>query len=280
VSRTCTFPAVGKTSPGMRCLSHVRKAPAFAASILSVLALAAVTHADRQRERPWPDEWPIALPPIDGPLPPAPPALPPAEPATRSAARVVEWVDRVHQNLRSSRYQHHLAVNERTGTYNWDCSLMAEWILQRAAPRSVRHMEGGQRALAQDFVRAIERAPTSGYRRGWQRLAHIEEVRPGDVFAWRRPPGFPSRNTGHVGFALERPRPVPQIPNAYALRVADSTRSLHQDDTRSWPSEGGFGIGTLVFLTDGRGNGTHYGWAGTYSEGYVITPILFARVGP
>lgn len=250
------------------------------AALATSLAAATVSRADGDRDRPWPEEWPIVLPPVSGPLPPAPPPAPPTEPATSAGRRVVERIDAIRRNLRRTRYQHHRSVNERTGRYYWDCSLMAEWVLRRAAPRSVHHMRNLTRPLAEHFVRAIERAPTDGYRRGWQRLTHIEEVKPGDVFAWRRPEGFPSRNTGHVGFVVGAPRPVASIPDAYAVRVADATRSTHQNDSRPWPGDGGFGIGTLVFLTDGRGNGTHYGWAGTHSGGYVVTPILFGRVGP
>lgn len=256
------------------------------------IALAAVTltlaaalpgapaRADGERRRPWPEEWPIELPPVPGPLPPAPPPAPPTDPATGAANRVMEVIQGIRSNLRRTRYQHHRVVRERDGTYYWDCSLMAYWVLERAAPRSVRHLNRTRRPLAEHFVRALERAPRGRFRRGWKRIDHIEDVRPGDVFAWRRPRGFPSRNTGHVGFVVAAPREVDGIPDAYAIRVADATRSRHQNDTRPWPGDGGFGIGTLVFLTDGEGHGTHYGWAGTFSGGYVVTPILFGRVGP
>lgn len=249
---------------------------------LSILAaiplLAAVAHADP--DRPWPEEWPIILPPLEGrtfPLLPAP--GPPAPPASTGGRRVVDVIHRIQANLRETRYQHHLVVHERRGVYRWDCSLMADWVLDRAAPRSVRHLDS-VRPLAEHFVRTIERAPTDTYRHGWRGIEHIRDVRAGDVFAWRRPPGFPSRNTGHVGFALEAPRRVQGIRNAWAMRIADSTSSRHQDDTRPWPGEGGFGTGVLVFLTDDEGRGTHYGWGGTLSSGYVVTPILFGRVGP
>ncbi len=248
------------------------------AAILALAAAAPPARADGERRRPWPEDWPIELPPVEGPLPPAPPPAPPTDPATGAANRVMDVIRGIRETLQRTRYQHHRVVRERDGTYYWDCSLMAYWVLERAAPRSVRHLATTQRPLAEHFVRAIERAPEDRSLRGWQRIAHIEDVRPGDVFAWRRPRGFPSRNTGHVGFVVGAPRPVPGIPNAYAIRVADATRSAHQNDTRPWPGDGGFGIGTLVFLTDGRGRGTHYGWAGTYSGGYVVTPILFGRV--
>lgn len=257
----------------------MRHACALLAVSLLVLS-ASLGRADDERPRPWPDEWPIELPPIRGPLPPAPPLGPAMPPATRAAERVIEVLERVRQNVRRTRYQHHRVVRESSGTYYWDCSLMVSWVLQRASRRSVRHLDDVQRPLAAHFVRTIERAPTGRSRRGWRRIENIEDVRPGDVFAWRRPDRFPSRNTGHVGFVVGAPRPVPRIPNAYAVRVADATRSGHQNDTRPWPGDGGFGIGTLVFLTDGQGHGTHYGWAGTLSGGYVVTPILFGRVGP
>lgn len=242
---------------------------------LAVLGAASFARADPS---PWPAEWPIVPPPARGPFVVEPPR--PAEPSTRAAARVLEVLARIRASLRETRYQHRLVVREHAGVYRWDCSLMVGWVLARAAPRSVRHLASVPRPLAEHFVRTIERAPTDRFARGWQRIEDIRDVRAGDVFAWRRPPGFPSRNTGHVGFALEAPRRVHGLPNGWALRVADATGSVHENDTRPWPGEGGFGIGTLVFLTDDRGRGTHYGWLGTRSPGYVVTPIVFGRVGP
>jgi hypothetical protein len=89
---------------------------------------------------------------------------------------------------------------------------------------------------------------------------------------------MPSKNTGHVGFVVDRPQPVPELPGAWAVRIADSTSSYHQDDSRSTDVDGGFGIGTLVFLTDSDGRVTSYGWAGTHSEWYIVTPSVFGRV--
>jgi hypothetical protein len=33
-----------------------------------------------------------------------------------------------------------------------------------------------------------------------------------------------------------------------------------------------------VFRTDARGRATSYGWGGTKTEWYVVTPIVFGRV--
>lgn len=222
--------------------------------------------------------WPIVPPPVALPIPRALPrsgVQPP--PATARGARVLEVLDRVRSGLRQTRYQPATVVRERDGLYLWDCSGMAAWVLRRAAPHAMRAITRA-RPVARDFVGVIERAPTARPRGGWQRIERVEDARPGDVFAWRRPRGFPSRNTGHVGFVVEAPIPVPAIPGAWAVRIADSTSWGHEDDTRPSDGVGGFGMGTLVFLTDAAGRGTHYGWAGTRSEGYVVTPIVFGRV--
>ena len=53
----------------------------------------------------------------------------------------------------------------------------------------------------------------------------------------------------------------------------------HQDDERpQGGTEGGFGTGVFVFLTDGEGRATHYGWHGTLTRGYMRTPVVFGRV--
>jgi hypothetical protein len=220
--------------------------------------------------------WPIVPSPAAGPLPrPAFSAPPPA--SSPAAERVVALLAEIQGSLTETVYQHATDVDAAAGVYRWDCSGMAAWVLRRAARGAMRAIVR-ERPVARDFVRAIEAAPIGRSRGGWQRLGHIEEVRPGDLFAWRRPRGFPSRNTGHVGFVVNAPAPVPGLPGGYAVRIADATSRAHQDDTRAADPDGGFGLGTLVFLTDGEGHGTHYGWYGTESEGFVVTPIVFGRV--
>jgi len=222
--------------------------------------------------------WPLINAPIDGPLPPAPVATEPApEPPTKAGARVVATITGIQSTLVSSKYQPSTKVKPADGIYDWDCSGMAAWILRRSAPAALRTLNSS-RPVARDFAQAIERAPVKKPRNGWQRIAQLSDVMPGDVFAWRRPRGMPSKNTGHVGFVLDRPRPVDGMPGAWAVQIADSTSSYHQDDTRSADPDGGFGVGTLVFLTDEHGRATSYGWSGTRSEWYIVTPVVFGRV--
>lgn len=200
-------------------------------------------------------------------------------PETRAQGRVLEVLDRIEDNLRETRYQHHRLVVERRGRYFFDCSGMVQWVLRRSSRRSMVDLDEGERPLAIDFVRRIERAPTSRFRNGWRRLERLDDVRPGDVFAWRRPESFRSRNTGHVGFVVAPPAPT-RIENLYLIRVADASRYTHQDDTRPWPGPGGFGHGTIAFATDDDGRPIGYAWAGLRSRGWRRTDVVFGRVGP
>ncbi len=201
----------------------------------------------------------------------------PGHAQTPAAKRVLQVLTGVRRKLRKTRYQPWTVVRERDGFYGWDCSGMAGWVLRRSA-LTARAALGWKRPVAATFYQAIKRAPTTRHRWGWQQLRHIEQVRPGDVFAWLRPAHWPPRNTGHVGFVLAKPRPAPKRRHAYLVRIADATSVPHQDDTRSWPGDGGFGTGTILFYTDGQGRATHYGWHGQRSRGGVKTRVLFGRV--
>lgn len=196
-------------------------------------------------------------------------------PASDAAARVMDVLTDVEARMRTTRYQHRTRVREARGEYAWDCSGMAAWVLRRAAPESRRSLGHG-RPVARRFHRVIARAPTDRARRGWRRLAHVREARPGDLFAWERPPDFPSRNTGHVGFVVNAPARLAD--DRWAVRILDSTSLPHQDDTREPDGAGGAGRGTMVFLTDGRGRAVAYAWRGTRSLVHVHAPIAFGRV--
>ncbi|MCH9684342.1 MAG: hypothetical protein K0V04_23105 [Deltaproteobacteria bacterium] len=199
------------------------------------------------------------------------------QPATAAATKILALRKRVEASLTVSAYEHRTVIDRKAGIYRWDCSGMAAWFLRKAAPAARRAMDKG-RPVARDFYRKIAKSPTRRARDGWRRLPHIDDVQPGDLFAWIRPPGFPSRNTGHMGFAAEPARAVPHIPGAYTLRIFDATSLPHQDDTRDPEGDGGIGEGTILFLTDETGRGTAYGWFGLRSQGVIATDIVFGRV--
>ncbi len=197
--------------------------------------------------------------------------------ASRAARRLLTQILAVHRSQTQSVYQARTVVDVRAGSYAWDCSGMMTWLLRRSAPRALAALASA-RPVARDYVHAINRAPLGRARRGWQRLAHVADARPGDVFAFLRSRVSTSKITGHVGVVVSVPVAVPGWPGAYAVRVVDSTRGGHQDDARNTDADGGFGFGTMVFVTDDRGVVTSYGWFGTQSPWLMPTTVVFGRV--
>lgn len=263
-------PVAGR-EPGLapavaRC--HTQAVGAWRAALVLVMVAGAAT---------------IAVPAVaaDTRPPPSPVGLDevtmtPADAPSRAGARVVDLLRDLRAEVRETRYQARTEIRRGDGFYAWDCSGMAAWLLRRTAPQALRAVGAG-RPVARDFFHAIARAPTARPRRGWQRLGHVAEVRPGDVFAWLRSPASTSKVTGHVGFVVGQPREVPAWPGAYAVRIADATGLPHQDDTRAMDGPGGFGFGTMVFVTDDQGEVVAYGWFGTVSGGFMPARVLFGR---
>jgi len=189
-------------------------------------------------------------------------------------------IEVVRQNLTVTKYRHNARIDTKKGVYEWDCSIMAAWILRRAAPRA-RATLPPDRPLARDFYSAIAAAGADQPRRGWLRLHGPSETIEGDVFAWLKPEMFRDHNnTGHVGFVVSKPWRHPKFPSVWLMRIADATRQLHEDDSRPDGGEGGFGIATIAFLVDASDAAIAYGWYGADQDPttYVPTKIVFGRV--
>lgn len=174
---------------------------------------------------------------------------------------VMRVLGKIHGTLAESEYSHATNVSERRGSYKFDCSGMVQWVLRKAAPQAARSTGYGaaQRPLARDFQRRIAQAPVDRARGGWRRVARVSELRPGDVIAWLKPREIDSPNTGHAAFVVLPPTRVAGYENAYLVRIADSTRLLHDDDTREGRT--GFGFGTILLVADSEsGAPIAYGW--------------------
>lgn len=187
--------------------------------------------------------------------------------------QILEVLSFIEKTSRKTRYRHRTRIDARRGIYLFDCSAMAGWIMERATPRARRTITGRQarRPIARDFYRAIARV-REGKRRGpWYRVPTVAQALPGDVVAWVRPPWFPSKNSGHVAFIVEKPRPNTGPVRGQLLRIADSTRLPHEDDARG-EGRSGFGTGTLLLATDEAGRPTGYGWFGSLSQPDWIIP--------
>lgn len=191
--------------------------------------------------------------------------------APSGPARILGVLSDIQRTMRRTEYRHRTRVNARRGIFLFDCSAMAGWVMQRAVPRARRTVTRGRRPLARDFYHSIARL-RPGQRRGpWYRVPTVAAARPGDIIAWVRPRWFPSKYTGHVAFVVARPRPNTGPVLGQLVRIADSTRLPHENDSRG-EGKSGYGTGTLLLATDGAGQPTGYGWYGSISQPDWIIP--------
>lgn len=208
------------------------------------------------------------------------PAAQSAEPRNE---RILERVARIAETLRDSKYNHATVVDEREGRYEFDCSGFVTWVLRRTAPgahaallsRSLK-----QRPLARDYYWEIAKAPAGEKTpRGVRRIPRVAEAEPGDIVAWLKPAQLRSPHTGHVGFLLERPRPVPELEQAYVVRIADASSYQHDEDDRLGTGRTGFGSGVILLIADPQtGEPKAYGWFGVRSAYVFETSIALGRV--
>jgi hypothetical protein len=209
---------------------------------------------------------------------PSVPVLPTDDAIDWHSNSIMQTLGRITSTMTRTEYSRAgTRVDERLGTYAFDCSGMVEWVLRKGTPAAATYLGGGlgHRPLAIDFYRRIASVSPGAEHHGWQRVARVEEAEPGDVIAWIKPPIVPSPNTGHVAFLVLKPARLPDRVDAFLVRVADSTSLLHDADTRQGRT--GFGFGTILVLTDpATGVPTGYGWVGTRAWTFE-TPIAIGR---
>lgn len=197
--------------------------------------------------------------------------------------QILRSVARIAESLRESKYNHATVVNEREGRYEFDCSGFVTWVLRRTAPgahASLLARSPKRRPLARDYYWEIAKAPAAEQTpRGVRRIPRIDEAEPGDIVAWLKPALLRSPHTGHVGFLLERPRPVAGFENAYVVRIADASSYQHDQDDRFGSGRTGFGSGVILLVADPEtGAPQAYGWFGVRSAYVLETSIAIGRV--
>ena len=207
------------------------------------------------------------------------PTPPPANtnPAAGSgAAALVEEVERELNAMRVTRYQHTTAVDEGSGSYFYDCSGLLDYAMGRVRPADltpVPHIKA--RPLAADIEGYLHRGLT-GPIEGWQALARVDALGPGDVVAWQATEDSTTGDTGHVMVVLAGPTQNSARAAEWLLRVADSTLNPHALDSRR-PGTTGLGTGTIGLLVDERGAPTAFYWRGGVSQQAKPTQIALGR---
>ncbi len=193
-------------------------------------------------------------------------------------SHMMRGLKRLDSKVKTTAYVHGIDVDTRRGYYAFDCSGMVEWVLRDSAPAAYQSLRQrlSYRPLARDFVERVAGIAPGGERGHWKRVARLAEAEPGDVIAWLKPKIVKSQNTGHVAIVVQRPQPLGPSDTAYLVRVADSSRLIHENDSRR--GRGGFGYGTILIETDSKtGAPTGFSFSGSRAQRIFGTKIVVGR---
>ena len=211
--------------------------------------------------------------PVTSPAPPPETTNPAAEPGS---ATLAEEVQRELKAMRVTRYQHTTSVDESSGSYFYDCSGLLDYAVGRVRPADLKPIpHTGARPLAGDIEGYLHRGLT-GPIEGWQALARVDALGPGDVVAWQATEDSKTGDTGHVMVVLEAPTQNSGRAAEWLVWVADSTLSPHALDSRH-PGTTGLGTGTIGLRVDEGGAPTAFYWRGGVSAQAKPTQIALGR---
>ena len=196
--------------------------------------------------------------------------------AGSGSAALVQEVQRELKAMRVTRYQHTTSVDENSGSYFYDCSGLLDYAMGRVRPADLKPIpRTNVRPLAGDIEGYLHRGLT-GAIEGWQALARVDALGPGDVVAWQATEDSTTGDTGHVMVVLEAPSRNSVRAAEWLVRVADSTLSPHALDSRHTGTTG-LGTGTIGLVVDENGAPTAFYWRGGVSPQAKPTQIALGR---
>ncbi|MCD4733673.1 hypothetical protein K8R78_05490 [bacterium] len=117
-----------------------------------------------------------------------------------ASERILAQAGKVIANLKITRYSHRTKVDEKIGLYALDCSGLAFFLLQKAAPNALASIpieKGRIRPRAVMFYSAFSTASEKGNCGVWQRIPRLLDAMPGDFIAWRKLAVPKKGNSGH-----------------------------------------------------------------------------------
>lgn len=173
---------------------------------------------------------------------------------------LVARLEKMLSGMKETAYQGATEINEATGSIKCDCSGLIGYVLRELYPEaylSLRGMEAPWRIRPQSvtFYETFVAAAESKGNGRWKYIEKLSDLQPGDVLAWRTETIEEGKPSGHV--AMVASEPVVEKDGRVRLRVIDSTRGRHSNDTRTEATLG-VGSGDMYFVEDQSGRPTGF----------------------
>lgn len=168
-------------------------------------------------------------------------------------------IEAILGSLKETQYQATTEIDEANGSFRCDCSGLVGYVLRHDFPEAYLSLRGKEapwrkRAVAVTFYETFVAVGENGDG-SWRRVTNLLEAVPGDVIAWRKEKLEAGSTTGHVCTIASQPELIGE--GQVRVRLIDSTRAPHEDDTRP---DGTFGVGAgfKTFLVNADGECVGY----------------------
>lgn len=171
-----------------------------------------------------------------------------------SGSKLIARLEAMLDKMQSTQYQARTQIDESNNSYKCDCSGLVCYLLRDDFPVAYQQLEGVEspwraRPYSVTFYETFVRAGKEKVD-GWERVHKLMEALPGDVLAWRKEKITKGVSTGHTLVIASKPKK--EGDGRVRVRVIDSTRKIHADDSRPEGSNG-VGAGTMWFELDAEG---------------------------
>lgn len=191
---------------------------------------------------------------------------------------LLSFVHKTVTNLHYSSYKLGGSRFDTTrGVYVVDCSNFVDHILQKIYPNaysSLVNSTGTDTPATTHYYHFFNNDLNDDSVQYWNKIADIEELRPGDILVFRYKNSRGAQTGGHVMVVMDKPIRVDDV---FFVRIADSASSGHSEDTRR-PHKSGIGIGTLLLKANPKtGKPSAYAWG---VGGYWNKNVNFAMARP
>ena len=168
--------------------------------------------------------------------------------------KLIMRLEAMLDKMELTQYQAHTEIDEKKNNYQCDCSGLVCYLLRSDFPAAYKQLDGVEspwrvRPYSVTFYETFIRAG-KGKVEGWERIHKLLDARPGDVLAWRKKKITKGVSTGHT--LVIAGLPELEKDGRVRVRVIDSTRKIHADDSRP-EGTNGVGAGTMWFEVDEAG---------------------------
>jgi len=190
---------------------------------------------------------------------------------------LISFVHQTVENLHYSSYKlGGTHFDTKHGIYVVDCSGFVDHVLQKIYPDAYSNLvnsTGADNPASIHYYHFFN-ALSEESDQYWNKIADVEELRPGDIVVFRYKNTRGMQAGGHVMVVMDKPI---QVSDVFFVRIADSAPSGHSEDTRQ-PHTSGIGIGTLLLKANPKtGEPSAYAWG---VGGYWNKNVTFAMARP